>query len=97
MTEYVSPDGAPIYFANIVTSNMFPDELIVEFRRFIQEHRKILAPSVSATVSPIKPPPPEEVYSVTPIARVVLTFSAAKDLRDYLNAVIPEMEKRRGK
>ena len=96
MTEYVAPDGVPTYFSNIVTSNLFPDELILEFRRFLQEHKKIFDPKSGANIVDITPPSMEQIYANHPIARVVLTFAAAKSLRDYLNETIPEMEKRRG-
>jgi hypothetical protein len=91
MTD-IAPDGTPTYFANIVTSNLFPDELVFEFRRFIQEHRKVAKPN-APDITAVSPPTSEEVFATTPLARVVLTFTAAKELRDYLNKTIPQMEK----
>lgn len=92
MTEYAAPDSAPTFFANIVTSNLFADELVLEFRRFIQQHREVFDPS-GGGMKPIPPPGADRVYAVPPIARVVLTYSAAKDLQKYLNEAVPRMDK----
>ena len=94
MAEYAAPDGAPTFFANVVTSNLFPDELVIEFRRVLQEHKVVFDPK-STGIQPVKPLPVEAIYAIPPVARVVLTFSAAQSLRDYLNSTIPTMEKQR--
>jgi hypothetical protein len=94
VTEYTPPDNAPTFFANIVTSNLFTDELVMEFRRYIQEHKDVFDSQASG-IQPVKPPKEAEIYAVAPVARVILTFSAAQALRDYLVTTIPTIEKLR--
>jgi len=43
----------------------------------------------------IPPATAQEVMAVEPVARVVLTFSAVRALKEYLDAAFPEIEKKR--
>lgn len=93
MAESPGSQEVVTYYANIVTANAFPDEVILEFRRFLRPHREIFE-----TIGPGKPiPAPDDatLYKTPPIARVVLTFSAAKAMVDHLAKTIPLAEAQR--
>jgi len=66
------------------------DELTMEFRRVLQPHNKLL-PGISKTTI-VPPPTVEELAAAEPIARVVLTISAAKALKSYLDEVMPSVD-----
>ena len=86
----------PTFFANIVTSNMNPDELTMEFRRFDWPHN--LWASFEKPGEPlaiIPPPNVEEIYSTPPVARVTITYAAAKALKQYLDVALPRAEQAR--
>ncbi len=88
----------PTYFANVVTMNMSVDEMIIELRQVHQEHKQLFQgqkPEDIGTVTWTKPPAPDEMLSIEPVARVVLTFTAAKNLKRYLDDVLPKMESAR--
>lgn len=87
-------EGIPTHYANIATSLLTADELIMELRRVDKAHRDIV--NTSSLESVIVPPAtPEEILNHEPIARVVLTFSAAKALKDYLDNTLPRIEELR--
>ena len=84
----------PTYFANIVSSLLNPDEMVMEFRRYLAPHKAMLK-SASDPVTFIPPASPEQVLQSEPVARVVLTFSAVRTLKQYLDAAFPQIEKQR--
>ena len=43
----------------------------------------------------IPPPKVEQIYSMPPVARVTITYSAAKALKEYLDIAIPRAEQAR--
>lgn len=84
----------PIYFANLVTTILNVDELTMEFRRYISSHMDLLK-TPSQQVKLIPPPSPQEITQLEPVARVVLTFTAAKALKQQLDQVFPQIEQQR--
>ena len=93
MAEPPASQEAVTYYANIVSTHVFADEIVMEFRRFIRSHKEVFE-----TIGPGKPiPPPDDatVYKTPPIVRVVLTFTAAKALKEYLDKTIPVIETQR--
>ena len=93
MPEETGRHEPPTYFANLVTMNLNVDEMVMEFRRFIQAHRDF--PKGSEKLIPLEPPKPEELLNLEPIARVVLSFTAAKSIKAYLDQALPQIEKQR--
>ena len=89
------PDEFPTYHANVVTNNLSVDEMTMELRWFARPHKDSMKPSAE-TVIEVPAPSAEEVMATPPVARVVLTFSAVKALKDYLDQAFPEIEKLRG-
>jgi hypothetical protein len=92
------PDGSgkseiPTFYANIVTSNLNVDEMTMELRWFAQPHRGRVKEGTGVTTVP--PASPEELMAVEPVARVVLTFSAVKALKQYLDQALPVTENAR--
>lgn len=94
MGEPTEEVQGPTYFANIVTSQFNVDELTLEFRRFIPSHRKLSLKS-GVQIQSVPPPSPQEVMEQEPVARVVLTFTAAKSLKEYLDQTIAKVESAR--
>lgn len=94
MPEETGRREPPTYFANVATTILNVDEMTMEFRRYTQPHREILKLGRKDMV-PIPPPKPEEIYQLEPVARVVLTFTAAKALKQYLDAALPQIEQQR--
>jgi hypothetical protein len=89
-------DQPPTYFANIVTSNMTTDELTLEFRRFDQPHFVAASLEKSGeTVTIIPPPRIEDIFATAPVARITITYAAAKTLKEYLDVVLPRAERAR--
>ena len=86
---------APTYFANVVTMNLDADQMVMEFRQNLPLHRKALAQLTSTEVVELKPPSPQELISLEPVARVVLTFTAVRYLKQYLDKAFPMIEARR--
>ena len=86
----------PTYYANIVTSNLNADDLTMEFRRIDRPHNKFLDGESSGQPLTIIPPATlGEIMEQQPVARIVLTFSAAKSLKQYLDAALPRAEQAR--
>ena len=85
--------GPPTYYANFVTSMINVDELTMEFRRLIVPHKDFWAGDLSVVEVP--PLAPAKLAETEPIARVVITFTAVKALKDYLDQVMPKIEKSR--
>lgn len=94
MPDETGPGETPTYFANIVTMNMSVDEMVIEFRRYLKAH-KDLSLGTGPELKPIPPPAADEILGVEPVVRVVLTFSAAKGLMQYLNQALPQFEQLR--
>jgi hypothetical protein len=80
----------PTHYANFVTVSVDPDVAYLELRRIVRPHRDMLAQTLAAPE-----PATEAIYAQEPIARVVLTYTAAKALQASLNEVLPKMERAR--
>lgn len=94
MSEQLARHEPPTYFANLVTTTLNVDELTIEFRRYMFPHRELLK-TPSLVAKPIPVPAPEEIAQLEPIARVVLTFTAAKVLKQQIDQVLPQIEQQR--
>lgn len=94
MPEETSKQGPPTYFANFASAILNADEMTIEFRRYGPPHRELFKTS-GPEVMPIPPPSAQDIYQVEPVARVVLTFTAAKPLKQYLDTALPQIEKQR--
>lgn len=94
----MAPDSGkpdpPTFYANIVTMNLNADELTIELRRYFALHRDHVA-GIAIGIKSLPPPSAKELLEVDPIARVVVTYSAAKALKEYLEQAFPEIEKLR--
>lgn len=78
------------FYANVVTSQINVDELVLELRRVFQPHREFLsAPASGARAVPVPLVTPTKIAESEPVARVVMTFSAAVALWNYLDEVMP--------
>lgn len=89
----VDPDVIPTFYANLVTSNLNTDDLMMEFRRIDRPHSEVISfetPGAPLTIIP--PPAPAQILALPPVARVVLTYTAAKMLKDYLDDALPRAE-----
>jgi hypothetical protein len=79
----------PTFYANFVTLTLNTDELVMEFRRIDKPHRETMGlPVIPGATT-------DEVMRVDPIARVVMQFTSAKALHQYLSATLPGVEKSR--
>ncbi len=89
-----SPDKYPVYYANVVTVHVSVDEVTLECRRYMPEHKEIWRLTQGG-----KQAPPaltdEQVYNVPPVAKVVMTFTAARLLRDNLTELLQQIEQQR--
>lgn len=94
MPEETGRHDTPTYFSNVVTMLLSADEMTIEFRRYMPSHKEFLKSSGRDLVS-IPSPSPEKIYQVEPVARVVLTFTAVKMLKQYLDTAFPQIEKQR--
>ncbi len=93
MAEGVSHNEPPIFYANFVTVSVDPDVLYLELRRYMVPHATMYSSSRSGQQAP--PIRDEVIYAEDPVARVVLTYSAAKTLQGSLNELIPKMQNAR--
>ncbi len=89
MTENEHPQSPPTYFANWVTLTVNTDELAIEFRRVDRPHRE------TADQTLIPGPSPQDALNREPLARVVVTYTAAKALWEYLNNTMPRVAEAR--
>jgi hypothetical protein len=87
-------EGVPTHYANIATSLLTADELVMELRRVDKPHRDVVK-ETSGLATIVPPATPAEILSHEPIARVVLTFTAAKALKEYLDSTLPRIEEMR--
>ena len=97
MAESADSQGIPTYYSNYVTSQINADELVLEFRRMLIPHREVALKEAKDGIIPVPAVTGDQVMKLEPIARVVLTFSSARALRDYLDKVFPSMEAQRAK
>jgi len=97
MTEDTGAKVPPTYFANIVTLHVTVDEITLELRRFVQPHKEILSGLKQPAAEPITLPTitPAKLFAEEPMARIVLTFSAAQDLKQNLDKMLPTFEQAR--
>jgi hypothetical protein len=94
MSEATSRQEPPTYFANLVTMTVTVDEAVLEFRRLTLPHKEIeYRPAGSVTVIPA--PTQDQILAVEPIARVVLTYTAAQNLRQILENMLAPVDKAR--
>lgn len=93
MTDSMPKNDPPTFHANISTSNLNVDEMTMEFRWIAKPHREWM--KEGSSVLEIPPATPQEIMAVEPVARVVLTFSAARALKEYLDLAVPQIEKKR--
>lgn len=91
MTEPTAQPTPPTYFGNAVTVIVGTDEASIEIRRLMPTHKEFDEATKRGTqASP--PVTPEQFYNSPPIAKIVLTFTAAKYLRDILTSLLPRFE-----
>lgn len=95
MPDETNRSEPPTYFANIVTMNLDADQMVMELRQNLPLHRETLAHLTTADVVEITPPTPQELISSEPVARMVLTFTAVRYLKQYLDKAFPLIEARR--
>ena len=91
MPEATGPQESPTYFANVVTSMLNVDGITMEFRQYLPPHKHLIT-TAAPEIIPIPPPTVEDIYKVQPVARVVLSFSAVRALKAYLDQALPQME-----
>ncbi|MGH2362465.1 MAG: hypothetical protein ACRDGM_18225 [bacterium] len=84
----------PTFYGNIATAQINTDELVLEIRSIRLPHSKI-GQSSEAPMIDVPPVTPQEAFSVEPVARVVLTFNAARSLQSFLVTAIATMDQRR--
>lgn len=95
MVSDIGKADPPTFYANVVTMNLNVDELTIELRRYLASHKDHVAAVATGTLKPLASPSAKELLELDPIARVVLTYSAAKALKEYLEKAFPEIEKSR--
>ena len=82
----------PTYYANFVTMNINSEEFVMEFRALLQSHKEMWEstskPTTPAPSIPVPPLSQEEIYSIRPVARVVIAIPSARAIRDYLNQTL---------
>src|SRR5690349_10425569 len=92
MSESTSPEP-PTFFANVATMQLGTDEAYIELRRVMQTHSDVWrATKGSGEVPKLSD---EAIYAAPVVARIVLTFRAARGLRENLNTLMPTFEERR--
>lgn len=94
MPETTSPPEPPTYFANVATMVLNVDGMTIELRQYLPPHKDLFK-LVGNEVRPIPPPTWDDLYKVQPVARVVLTFTAVRALKAYLDQTLPQMENAR--
>lgn len=94
MTEQSGKAEIPTYYANIATVHINVDEVSLEFRRLTFPHREVWRESEGGKKS-TRPVTDDDIFSIEPIARVVLAFTGAKSLKENLDKLLPQIEKLR--
>jgi hypothetical protein len=95
MTDSESKGSPPTYFGNFATTTLNTDELVLELRRIMKPHRETMKPGSANAPSIIPPLAIEEIMREEAVVRVVMTFTAAKALKEYLDNVMPRVEESR--
>lgn len=85
----------PTYFANIVSMTLDPDQMIIELRQNLPGHRGTIPHVSTPGITETTPPTPQEIMNLEPVARVVLTFTAVRALKQYLDKAFPMIEAKR--
>jgi hypothetical protein len=85
------PVPPPVFHANIATIRVNAEQVTVEFRDIDMEHSDAWRRSEKGT-KPIPPLTDDEIYAIPPVARVVMTYTAAKYLQANLNTLMPQVE-----
>ncbi len=83
----------PTFFANIATVHVGVDEVSIEFRRIMKPHKELSA--IAKAGGEVPPFTEADMYETPPAAKVVLTFLAARLLRENLNNLMPNFEQLR--
>ena len=94
MAEATDEPTPPTYFANAISVLVNADEVSIEFRRLVQSHAEI-SKATQAGTQPVPKGTAEDFWTIPPVAKVFLTFTAAKFLRDNLITLMPQFEKAR--
>lgn len=89
MPDETNSSDPPTYFANVLTMNLDVDQMVMELRQNLPLHREAFAHVTTADVVDIKPRTPQELLTLEPVARVVLTFTAVRALKQYLDKAFP--------
>ncbi len=89
MADVASHAEPPTFYANVVTLSVDPDVMYIELRRYIISHREQYERTKAGKTVP---PSDEAVYAEEPIARVVITYTAARALHANLGELIPKMQ-----
>jgi hypothetical protein len=87
------PVESPTFFANISTIHVTLDEVSIEFRRIMKSHKELSEAAKGGTEVPAFTE--QDLYGTPAIAKVVLTFLAARALRDNLNSLMANFEQLR--
>ncbi len=95
MADQPSSHEPTTFFGNFVTANINSDELVLEVRDVRLPHKDTLKGAAGASVVDVPAPTPEQIYAIEPVARIVLTFTTAKFLKNFLDNAFPTAEKNR--
>jgi hypothetical protein len=88
-----TPSDPPTFYGNIATVHVNVDEVSIEVRRILIPHGTLWRQSQGKEPATVWSD--DEVYKYPPIAKIVLTFLAAKQLRETLNTMFPSIEEQR--
>lgn len=95
MAEETKRSEPPTFFANVLTMNLNVDEMVIELRQYHPDHRALMGASSADKLVPVPPATQKELIGLEPVARVVLTFTAVRSLKQYLDTALPTMEQAR--
>lgn len=88
----VGNSDVPILHANVVTMLLGVDEFVLELREWHAPHAEFATFGKTAGVPQITQ---EQFKQLQPAGVIVMTFSVARQLQEYLNKVLPEVTKAR--
>jgi len=92
MAEETKRSEPPTFFANVLTMNLNVDEMVIELRQYHPDHRALMGAGTGEKPVPVPPATQKDLLGVEPVARVVLTFTAVRTLKQYLDAAFPPTE-----
>jgi len=95
MGDKTEHSEVPTYYSNFVTMQLNTDEMVMEFRSHRPEHNRTA--KGGEEILEIPPAEPGEVLSVDPVARVVVTFTSAAAMKQFLDQAFPTALERRKK